>query len=309
MIAAGTGLELAGAVWVGVLFLFVACFFAADLFTLFGFLFHSCLPNIRTSAALAAMLLSLIALVQGSRDPVVRTEEVVLRGLPKELDGKTAVQLTDVHLCPFTRFSGAERLINQVNGLRPDILFMTGDIFDDLGTAARFLPVLKRLSAPLGVWAVTGNHEFYAGLEESKEFYTEAGFHTLTEGRAEAAPGLWIAGVDDLTTLRRRTGDGAETVDKALDSPPIGAEIFLSHSPLFVKEAAKRGAGLVVSGHTHAGQIWPFGYVVRLFYPYLAGRYSVGGTTLIVSRGTGTWGPPMRLFRRSEIVRIVLRRG
>ena len=120
------------------------------------------------------------------------------------------------------------------------------------------------------------------------------------------APGLVLAGVDDLSARRQFGGDG-HPVDRTLAHRPAGTTIFLSHSPWQVERAAEFGVDLMLSGHTHAGQIWPFTYVVRLMYPYVVGRYEVNGMTLLVSRGTGLWGPPMRLFRPGEITAITLR--
>ena len=94
---------------------------------------------------------------------------------------------------------------------------------------------------------------------------------------------------------------------KALSGRPPGATVFLSHTPWETEKAAGAGAGLMLSGHTHGGQIWPFSYMVRLRYPLLGGRYDVNGMTVIVCRGTGTWGPRMRLWRPGEILRITLR--
>jgi predicted MPP superfamily phosphohydrolase len=168
------------------------------------------------------------------------------------------------------------------------------------------LPTLKQLRSPLGVWAVTGNHEYYAGLELSAKLFEAAGYRLLCDGWAEATPGIIIAGVDDLTA-RVQFGKIDDAVERALANRPAGAAILLSHSPLELNRAAAAGANLMLSGHTHAGQIWPFNFLVRLKYPLLAGRYEVNGMTLIVGRGTGTWGPPMRLWRPSEILRIKLR--
>ncbi|OYW00108.1 MAG: metallophosphoesterase, partial [Acidobacteria bacterium 37-65-4] len=151
-----------------------------------------------------------------------------------------------------------------------------------------------------------GNHEFYAGLEGSVALLKRAGFHVLRDQWEEAAPGLILAGVDDLTA-RRQFGLPDHPLESALGGRPPGATLFLCHSPLEVQRASELGVGIMLSGHTHAGQIWPFGYLVRLSYPYLAGSFRIGGMDLVVSRGTGTWGPRMRLFCRSEILRITLR--
>ncbi len=120
------------------------------------------------------------------------------------------------------------------------------------------------------------------------------------------APGLVLAGVDDLSA-RRQMGLDGQPVDRALVHRPPGSTIFLCHSPWGVERAAQLGVDLMLSGHTHSGQIWPFTYLVQLMYPYVAGRFRVNGMTLIVSRGTGFWGPPMRLFRPGEITAITLR--
>jgi predicted MPP superfamily phosphohydrolase len=117
---------------------------------------------------------------------------------------------------------------------------------------------------------------------------------------------LVLAGVDDLSARRQFKMDG-DPVARALENHPPGALVFLSHSPLEAEKAASLGAGLMLSGHTHDGQLWPFGLLVRVFYPFLRGRYAVGGMTLLVSRGSGTWGPPMRLFAPCEVWRITLR--
>ena len=99
-----------------------------------------------------------------------------------------------------------------------------------------------------------------------------------------------------------------DPVGQALAKRPRGTTVLLSHSPLEMERAARAGAELMLSGHTHGGQIWPFGYLVGIFYPLVAGRYDVDGMTVIVGRGTGTWGPRMRLWHRAEILKVTLRR-
>ena len=131
-------------------------------------------------------------------------------------------------------------------------------------------------------------------------------FQVLRDRWAALRPGLVLAGVDDLRGSRQAR-KGSDTILKALSDRPPGATIFLSHRPSGADAAAGAGVGLMLCGHTHGGQIWPFGYVVRRTYPMLAGRYEVDGMTVIVCRGAGTWGPRMRLWRRGEILRVTLR--
>ena len=134
-----------------------------------------------------------------------------------------------------------------------------------------------------------------------------AGFTVLRDRSQEVAPGLVFAGVDDLTA-RRQFGDRDHPLARAMRDRPAGAVVLLSHSPLDAKGAAAAGAGLMLSGHTHNGQIWPFNYLVRLSYPLMGGRYEIDGMPVIVCRGTGTWGPRMRLWRPGEILKITLSR-
>jgi len=119
-------------------------------------------------------------------------------------------------------------------------------------------------------------------------------------------PGLVLAGVDG-RSHEGPADQGGDAVRQALAGRPPGATIFLSHSPWGAETAARAGAGLMLSGHTHGGQIWPFDLLVRRVYPHLAGRYEVEDMTILVCRGTGTWGPRMRLWRPGEILRVVLR--
>lgn len=304
---AGRLLEFAGACWMGVLFLVFACLLFADVATGLGRLFPRVAPRARAWALAVAVLLSGVAFVQGLRPPVVREQEVRLHGLPAALDGTVVALTSDLHLgTPLGERWLAAR-IAQVDSLKPDLVVLCGDILEGDGPRElNLLPVLRRLRAPMGVYAVTGNHEFYAGLEKSARFLADAGFRVLRDAAAEVRPGLVLAGVDDLTARRQLARDG-DPVRRALEGRAAGATIFLSHTPWQAERAAAAGAGLMVSGHTHAGQIWPFDLLVRLSYPLLEGRYEVGGMPVIVCRGTGTWGPRMRLWRPGEIVRITLR--
>jgi predicted MPP superfamily phosphohydrolase len=159
------------------------------------------------------------------------------------------------------------------------------------------------LSAPHGIWAVLGNHEYHNTHNDNSALFKEAGIHLLRNSWVELSPGLVLAGVDDLTT----GNDSGASLAKALAGRTSGATVLLSHMPL--PADAGKGVGLILSGHTHGGQIWPFGYLVRQRFPLFEGIYELGGRTVIVSRGTGTWGPRMRLWRPAEILRVTLHGG
>jgi len=300
-------LEFAGAVWMGFLFLAVSFLLAVDLGTLLGRLAPRALPVLRLGALSAALLLGILALIQGLRPPAVTVRPLVLPGLPPSLAGKRLLEVSDLHLGTLLGRRWLSRLGEIIAARNPDLLVVAGDLVDGhVPDVEPLVPLLQTWRAPLGKYAVLGNHEFYAGAEQAADLLGRAGFRVLRQEAVEAAPDLFLAGVDDLTA-RRQFRLAGDPLAEALRSVPPGRPcILLSHSPLGAEEASGRGASAMLSGHTHGGQIWPFGLVVRLFYPRLAGAYAVGPLSLYVCRGTGTWGPPMRLFRRGEVVLFVL---
>jgi hypothetical protein len=304
-----TPLEMIAWSWIPLVFFMAAALLVVDLVTVFGSYARQWVPRLRWLAFVGSLALGAVAVVQGARPPVVRRYEVRLGGLPADLDGTVVVAASDFHL---GRWVGARWLaarVTQIEALEPDLVVVLGDVMEgdaNDGDTGDIVAALHRLSAPLGVWGVTGNHEVYAGLDESVRLLEDAGIQVLRDRWAEVRPGLVLAGVDDLTARRDR-GQGGDPVGRALAGRPPGATILLSHSPWETDVAARAGAGLMLAAHTHGGQIWPFGYFVRGRYPLMAGRYDVDGMPVIVSRGTGTWGPRMRLWRPSELLRIVLR--
>jgi predicted MPP superfamily phosphohydrolase len=300
-------IEYLAANWLGLLFLLFWALLAVDVLTLGGWLFREQAPTIRGWGVAVAGVLSVVALIQAIRPPIVTDYEVQLAGLPRERDGTVLLELSDLHLGNLLGRRWLGSLISRVNQMKPDIVVIAGDLVDgNVGRVEPLRKVLKELHAPLGVWAVTGNHEYYAGLERSVRLFEDAGFRVLRDRHEQAAPGLILAGVDDLTA-RGQFGAQNHAIEKAMANRPTGATILLSHSPWQAEKAAAAGTGLMLSGHTHNGQVWPFNYLVRIRYPLLAGRYQVNGMTAIVCRGTGTWGPRMRLWRPSEMVRVKLR--
>jgi predicted MPP superfamily phosphohydrolase len=302
-------LELLGMNWMAALFLLFVSLLAMDFVTGFGFLVPRLAPSLRGTALVAGLVLSVVALFQGLRPPVVQNYEVYLSGLADEMDGTVLVAMSDLHLGSLLGKRWLEARLAQVQAQQPDLVVLLGDLFEGHGKPqGELLPVLRRLSAPLGVWVVPGNHEFHHRHNGSTLLIEEAGFQLVRNRWAEVRPGLVIVGVDDLTAIRR-SGQGGDHISKALTGRPSGATILLSHTPWQADKAAKAGVSLMLSGHTHGGQIWPFDYLVKRVYPLLEGRYEVDGMTVIVCRGTGTWGPRMRLWRPSEILRLKLQTG
>lgn len=302
-------LELLGMNWLAILFLLFVPLICVDLVTLWGWILPGWAQVLRQAALSVGIIFVVIALIQGIRAPVVEKFEVALAGLPDELDKTVVVGLSDMHIGPQLGEKWLAARIDQVNSLNPDMVFLIGDIYEGSGVSEeKMLEWFGKIRAPLGVWAVPGNHEFYHGID--METYQSDRFKALINRSALVKPGLVLAGVEDLTVnkWRRRNASSVHPIDQALENRPPGVVVLLSHSPLDAQKAAKGGAGLMLSGHTHGGQIWPFGYLVKKRYPLYEGRYEVDGMTVIVCRGTGTWGPRMRLWKPGQILHITLRK-
>ena len=194
--AVGVPLEFVAAVWMGVLFLMLAALFVVDVVTAGGWLFPQVTPQLRGGAVLVAGLFSIVGVIQGLRPPVLRDYEVRMAGLPSEHDGLTLVTISDLHLGTLKGERWLTKLVSRVNDLKPDLVVVAGDLVDgNVRHVERLLPRLKQLGSPLGVWAVTGNHEYYAGLELSVSLLEAAGYGVLRDRWTEVAPGLIIAGV------------------------------------------------------------------------------------------------------------------
>lgn len=289
----------------GVFFLVFVCLFPVDLATGFGRFFPSIAPRLRSWAMLGGCVLSIVAMFQGVRPPVVTNYEVQLKNLPEALDGITLVALSDLHLGSTLGPRWLESRVAQVQTLKPDIIVLLGDIFEGHGeNAAAFVPIFQKLSAPLGVWAVNGNHENHGKTANSGSSLGETDISTLQDEMTQLAPGLVLAG---RSVQHDHDVVAAPPPWNPSTARPSGGLILLSHFPEDYQSAAQTGVGLMLSGHTHGGQLWPFSFLVAMAQPMVEGRYEIDGMTLLVCRGTGTWGPRMRLWRPSEILRITLR--
>jgi predicted MPP superfamily phosphohydrolase len=224
------------------------------------------------------------------------------------LDGLRIVQVSDVHLGAILGRDFAESVVERVNALEPDVVAITGDLVDGpvdrIGDEAE---PFSRLRARYGVYFVTGNHDHYSGADPWVKLVRSLGIRVLRNERVEIEHGgdvFDLAGVDD---YRGGYAGSSSDVKKALDGrDPQRPLVLLAHDPSTFHAASREGVDLQLSGHTHGGQIWPFRYLVRLAVPWIAGLYARAESQLYVSRGTGFWGPPMRLFEPAEITEITL---
>ncbi len=301
--------EVFAMTWLGVLFLLFVGLWAIDCVTVGGVFFAPHVAKMRLAAVGMALAVAVVAIVQGNRAPVVNEQEVTLPGLPRERDGLRLLFISDLHLGSQIGVAWLRDLTGRLPQLAPDLIAVGGDLVDhDVPRVQGMVAELGALRAPLGVWSVLGNHDFFGGAEKSSAIMRAAGFRVLRDESDVAVPGLRIAGVDDLG-IRARSESVEPAIRSALQLVRPGKEgcVMLSHTPVGMDEAASAGAGLMLCGHTHGGQIWPFTYLVQMRYPEFVGRYLHGPMTLFISRGAGTWGPRMRLWKPGEVLLITLR--
>ena len=306
--------------WMGLAFLFFFFSLAIDLYRLFV---HAAGPVLRINisylipspqiALSITLLLTVGVAVYGYFEArSIRTETLTVRSqkIPKHTGGLTIAQISDIHLGLIVREARLKRILAEVKKARPDILISTGDLVDgEIDNLAGLAELLKGINAPYGKFAVTGNHEFFAGLEQALSFTEDAGFTVLRGETASAGGIISIAGVDDPTG--KYFGHYKGVSEKTLLSglPKDRFTLLLKHVPVIDKNALGL-FDLQLSGHTHDGQIFPFNLVVRLFFPKHAGLFHLPQNALLyVSRGSGTWGPPIRFLSPPEVTIIRLVNG
>lgn len=269
------------------------------------------------TAAIATAGLGAHAVRRATGPAEVPEVPIRLERLPRALDGFTLAQITDLHVGPTIREREVRRVVEQTNAIRADAVVITGDLVDgSVAALGRIVGELARLRARHGVFFVTGNHDFYSGAAAWVAELRRLGITVLRNERAalgDAGASLDLAGVDDWSA--RRTGpDGTTDLDRALAGrDPERPLVLLAHQPRGLGEAVAKGVELQVSGHTHGGQIFPFDLLVRAAYPYVQGLYAheegAARGQIYVSRGTGYWGPPLRLGNPPEIAKLVLTAG
>ena len=309
-------LAYSGYIWMGIVFLFAAAALAIDCYRIFAWgtnllLHKKFMLSISPKATFfIPLVFSLLITIVGSFEAWdIQLEKVTLASpkIPAAMNGLRIVQISDVHLGLIVRHKRLAKILARVEEARPDILVSTGDLVDgQINDLAGLAEMLQDIKPRYGKFAVTGNHEFYAGLQEALAFTERAGFTVLRNKGLPVSDVLNIAGVDDRTRIYWEKVPETPEADMLQSLDTRKFTLLLKHRP----EVDKASLGLFdlqLSGHTHKGQIFPFNIVTLLYFPIHWGCLNpMDHCFLYVSRGSGTWGPPIRFLSPPEVTLIEL---
>jgi len=259
---------------------------------------------------IAATVILMIAGRVNQRNPVVRDIALTIERREALREELRIAVLTDMHLGTIICSSHVDEIVDEVNRLEPDMVLLVGDILDeDLGPVIRqnLGSKLLSLSTPLGVYGVTGNHEYIGGVEGAVRYLSEHGIVMLRDSAITFSGGFTLVGREDHASERFagvRRKPLAELLKTTGASLPV---ILMDHQPRDLDEAADNNVSLQLSGHVHYGQLWPLNYITDAVYELSYGYLRKGGTQYYVSSGVGSWGPPMRIGSRAEILHLRVR--
>ncbi len=282
-------------IWFGLVFL-AFCFCAA--FAVLCQILTWChVPTgwMGTASLLTLVIVFAMAFWGGFSSPKVKHIAVQIPGAPRM---KLAL-LADTHLGMGVSLARFDKALQKIKAENPDALLVLGDIFEYGPNSDSYAARLAQVKTPLGSYGVLGNHEYYVGYGDSKEFFRKASVTLLENEATRMSNGVQVAGLKDIKTAGVSTQDVAHLLD-GLD--PKAPTILLSHTPLYAETAAAHGANLMLSGHTHNGQLWPFNYLVKLQFPRVYGLYDVEGMPFYVTSGVFYWGMPLRFLAPAELV-------
>jgi predicted MPP superfamily phosphohydrolase len=232
----------------------------------------------------------------------VRTFDVSVAKQAGERKTLNVVMASDIHLSSIIGRNRIDRIVEKINSLSPDIVLLPGDIVDgDLNPVVHqnLGESLRKIRAPLGVYAVTGNHEYIGGVEKACEYIKEHDVKILRDSAVFIDNSFYVVGREDRSARKRHSL--RELMENVGKKYPV---ILMDHQPFHLEEAEENGVDLQLSGHTHHGQMWPFNYVTDMVYELAYGYLVKGRTHVYVSSGVGTWGPPIRIAADPEIVNI-----
>lgn len=309
-----------GYTWTAIVFLFFSCALLLDVYRLVifttGFVLQKNMTSITPSALYSFIIPFSFAIIVSAygyfEAQNIRTERLVIQTskIPEKIGTVKIVQISDIHLGLIVREQRLKQILQKVAAEKPDILVSTGDLVDgQMCRLNHLVEMLQEIKPPYGKFAVTGNHEFYAGLDQALECTKKAGFHVLRGTAVNVSDYISIAGVDD--PAGKIYGSSGNTSEKELFAHLSRKRftLLLKHQPI-VEEGSPEFFDLQLSGHTHKGQIFPFTLITRIRYSFNSGYFKLPNNShLYVSRGSGTWGPPIRFLAPPEVTVIELVHG
>ena len=314
----GGVLNWVGAFWLGamVYLLLIAIFF--DIFRFTDFLFHWIPGNISIGRIAAgryilgiSTLIIAVMMVCGfihSRHPIVRLIQIELPQFDEKSGEYKIAFISDLHLGKLFGIRNMSKIVDIVNELNPNVILLGGDVIDespsDIPWAAE---ILSRLKAADGVFAITGNHEYYHGLNGYKKIIKDAHIRLLEDEMVEAGGTINLIGLNDITGVRQFGMKLKPIAEIMVNADPTLPVVLMHHTPVRLTEAADAKVDVMISGHTHGGQLFPYGCFADAMFKVKNGMNYIGKLNFYLSTGAGVWGPPMRIGTDSEIVLLILR--
>jgi len=309
-----------GSFWLGAMVYFFFIIVFLDLIRLINYIFpffpsfiYSDYERTKLITALISMIIVFVITVIGyinSLNPVITNLDISIKKVVQDVKELNIAAATDIHLGTIICKSRLEKIVDKINSLNPDIIFLPGDVVDeDVGPVIKqnLGETLKKLNAKIGIFGITGNHEYIGGAEKACKYLEEHRIFMLRDSYVRIDNTYYIVGREDRSIkgftgkLRKPLEEILQDVDK---SYPV---ILMDHQPIHLEEAMRNNVDFQISGHTHHGQLWPFNYITRKVYELDRGYKKMGETHYFVSCGVGTWGPPMRTNCRPEILNIKLK--
>ncbi len=257
-----------------------------------------------------ASLITLVGLYGARKPPRVKTVDVPLKDLPPALHGFKIAQISDMHIGPTIKRPAMKYVVATINRLDVDVVAITGDLVDgNVYELSRHVAPLAGLRSRHGTFFVTGNHEYYSGVQPWLKYLPTLGVRVLLNEHVillhHHAP-IVLAGVTDFSAASYDTSHRSDVALAITGAPRAAVKVLLAHQPRSATAAVAAGFDLQISGHTHGGQFLPWNFFVRLQQPFTAGLHRVKNMLIYVSRGTGYWGPPKRFGAPSEITLLRL---
>ena len=304
-----------GSFWLAAMLYFFLTFLVIDIIRLSDLIFHWFPASFSTSHFKSNLLFSVMGIVAiivlighiNAVNPRIRRLNIDMEKNANGMKELRIAMISDIHLGTVIGPRRSARLVREIEKLNPDLILLAGDVVDeDLQPVIRHNlgETLRRLKAPLGVYAITGNHEYIGGVSQAVKYLEEHNIKFLRDTSVKINDSFYLVGREDRSKNASGKRKGITELLNGFDRDlPV---IMMDHQPFNLDEVAKANVDLQFSGHTHHGQLWPLNYITQAMYEISMGYKAKGNSHFYVSNGYGTWGPPVRIGNRPEIVYITV---